>query len=151
MHWSFRSVRAPHFHYSYSSENSHITGYIDHAVKMHELPDEYLADAMPIAKRIALAQGVQDYNILQNNGSIAHQVCLTRHLFYLRTPSQHHRISIWIRTHGAVVGRDACPPPCYSEAACKRRGGSCDRLATVKARDRRTQGYLGRYQGKALV
>lgn len=38
------------------------------------LPDEYLADAMPIAKKIAIAQGVEDYNILQNNGRIAHQV-----------------------------------------------------------------------------
>jgi len=41
---------------------------------MHELPDEYLADAMPIAKKIAIAQGVENYNILQNNGRIAHQV-----------------------------------------------------------------------------
>ena len=38
------------------------------------LPDEYLADAMPIAKKIALAQGAENYNILQNNGRIAHQV-----------------------------------------------------------------------------
>lgn len=41
---------------------------------MHELPDEYLADAMPIAKKIAIAQRVENYNILQNNGRIAHQV-----------------------------------------------------------------------------
>ncbi|KAF9220256.1 HIT-like protein [Gyrodon lividus] len=45
----------------------------DHTVKMHELPDEYLADVMPIAKKIALAQGLDNYNILQNNGRIAHQ------------------------------------------------------------------------------
>jgi len=32
---------------------------------MHELPDEYLTDAMPIAKRIAAAQGLENYNILQ--------------------------------------------------------------------------------------
>ena len=32
---------------------------------MHELPDEYLADAMPIAKKIAIAQGAENYNILQ--------------------------------------------------------------------------------------
>ena len=41
---------------------------------MHELPDENLRDILPIAKRIAIAQGVPDYNILQNNGRIAHQV-----------------------------------------------------------------------------
>ena len=41
---------------------------------MHELPDENLRDILPIAKRIAIAQGTPDYNILQNNGRIAHQV-----------------------------------------------------------------------------
>ncbi|TFY52730.1 hypothetical protein EVG20_g10425, partial [Dentipellis fragilis] len=45
-----------------------------HAAKMHELPDEYLADALPIAKKIAIALGSENYNILQNNGRIAHQV-----------------------------------------------------------------------------
>jgi diadenosine tetraphosphate (Ap4A) HIT family hydrolase len=38
---------------------------IDHAAKLHELPDEYLADVMPIAKKIATAQGLENYNILQ--------------------------------------------------------------------------------------
>jgi hypothetical protein len=37
----------------------------DHTERMHELPDEYLADLMPIAKRIAVAQGLDNYNILQ--------------------------------------------------------------------------------------
>lgn len=46
---------------------------IDHAEKMHEVPDEYLADAMPIAKKIAVAIGSADYNILQ-----------VMHLFYCR-------------------------------------------------------------------
>ena len=47
------------------------------------MPDEYLADVLPIAKKIAIAQGVPDYNILQNNGKIAHQasqIRLLRHL-----------------------------------------------------------------------
>jgi diadenosine tetraphosphate (Ap4A) HIT family hydrolase len=34
---------------------------------MHELPDEYLADVMPVAKKIASAQGLENYNILQVN------------------------------------------------------------------------------------
>lgn len=37
----------------------------DHAEKMHQLPDEYLTDALPIAKKIALALGCENYNILQ--------------------------------------------------------------------------------------
>lgn len=53
--------------YSYG-EAPHLTDAIqqpDHAIKMHELPDEYLADALPIAKKIALAQGLDNYNFLQ--------------------------------------------------------------------------------------
>lgn len=38
---------------------------VDHAEKLHELPDEYLADALPLAKKIAIAQGAENYNILQ--------------------------------------------------------------------------------------
>lgn len=41
---------------------------------MHEVPDEYLRDALPLAKKIAIAQGTPNYNILQNNGRLAHQV-----------------------------------------------------------------------------
>ena len=39
--------------------------HLDHAEKMHELPDEYLAATLPIAKKLALAIGAENYNILQ--------------------------------------------------------------------------------------
>ncbi|KAF8895247.1 HIT-like protein [Infundibulicybe gibba] len=58
-----------------------------HAEKMHELPDEYLADAMPIAKKLALAQGLENYNILQNNGRIAHQVVDHVHFHVIPKPA----------------------------------------------------------------
>ena len=63
----------------------------DHAQKLYELSDEYLADAMPVAKKIAVAVGVVHYNVLQvrvvhtarcavdwvqNNGRNAHQACV---------------------------------------------------------------------------
>ena len=32
---------------------------------MHELPDEYLADAIALAKRIAIDQKLENYNIIQ--------------------------------------------------------------------------------------
>ncbi|TBU25122.1 HIT-like protein [Dichomitus squalens] len=44
-----------------------------HAEKFHEVPDEYLGDVLPAAKKIALALGAENYNLLQNNGRIAHQ------------------------------------------------------------------------------
>ncbi|KAH9970832.1 HIT-like protein [Lactifluus volemus] len=59
-----------------------------HAEKMHELPDEYLADALPVAKKIAAAQGVENYNILQNNGRIAHQFVDHVHFHVIPKPSE---------------------------------------------------------------
>jgi diadenosine tetraphosphate (Ap4A) HIT family hydrolase len=78
----------------------------DHAEKMHQLPDEYLADAMPVAKKIALALGAENYNVLQvrgiflfsflsfisppsgkNNGKIAHQVVPHVHFHVIPKPS----------------------------------------------------------------
>ena len=51
----------------------------EHAEKMHELSDDSLTDILVVAKKIALAQGVKNYNILQNNGKIAHQVVMHVH------------------------------------------------------------------------
>ena len=45
-----------------------------HAAQMHELPDEYLSDILPLAKKVAKATGAEQYNVLQNNGRLAHQV-----------------------------------------------------------------------------
>jgi len=44
-----------------------------HAVKMHEVPDEYLADVMALAKKVAIDHKLVDYNIIQNNGRLAYQ------------------------------------------------------------------------------
>lgn len=52
-----------------------------HGEKLHNIPDEYLAELLPMAKRIAVASKLdvsglegEGYNILQNNGTIAHQI-----------------------------------------------------------------------------
>lgn len=53
-----------------------------HGGKLHSVPDEFLADVLPIAKKLAKAleldtDGIDSpvgYNLLQNNGKIAHQV-----------------------------------------------------------------------------
>jgi hypothetical protein len=37
----------------------------DHGVKLHDVPDEYLVDTLTTAKKIAIAQGAENYNILQ--------------------------------------------------------------------------------------
>ena len=56
----------------------------EHAVKFHELSDDSLADLLPVAKKVALALGVKDYNILQNNGMTSRQ----RHLILGRIAHQ---------------------------------------------------------------
>ena len=55
---------------------------LDHAEKMHQLPDNYLADALPVAKRIAVALGAENYNILQVRKAPFHSmfVTLTAHV-----------------------------------------------------------------------
>ncbi|CCU99070.1 unnamed protein product [Malassezia sympodialis ATCC 42132] len=57
---------------------------------MHELPDDSLADILPVAKKVAIATGAAEYNVLQNNGRLAHQ------------PSQEK---------GLVVGWPSTQPP----------------------------------------
>jgi diadenosine tetraphosphate (Ap4A) HIT family hydrolase len=52
-----------------------------HAALLHEISDENLADILPVARKILLAcfgdngaSIIPPYNILQNNGRLAHQV-----------------------------------------------------------------------------
>jgi diadenosine tetraphosphate (Ap4A) HIT family hydrolase len=63
-----------------------------HAVKMHELSDASLADLMPVAKTVVNAlQQVDglctDYNILQNNGTAAHQEVMHVHFHIITKPN----------------------------------------------------------------
>ncbi|EMF08824.1 HIT-like protein [Sphaerulina musiva SO2202] len=48
-----------------------------HGEKLTDIPDEDLTELLPVAKKIASAlkttQNVENYNILQNNGALAHQ------------------------------------------------------------------------------
>ncbi|KAI9330795.1 HIT-like domain-containing protein [Zopfochytrium polystomum] len=44
-----------------------------HAEFMHQVPDADLADLLPVAKKVALALAPGAYNVLQNNGKLAHQ------------------------------------------------------------------------------
>ena len=44
-----------------------------HAQFMHQVDNQGLADILPAVKKVALALGPENYNILQNNGRLAHQ------------------------------------------------------------------------------
>ncbi|KAF9143375.1 Adenosine 5'-monophosphoramidase [Mortierella sp. GBA39] len=58
-----------------------------HAQFLHELPDSEMADLLPTAKKVALALGCKDYNILQNNGRIAHQAVDHVHFHVIPKPT----------------------------------------------------------------
>ncbi|KAI3402688.1 HNT1 [Candida oxycetoniae] len=53
-----------------------------HGAKLHNIPDEHLSDILPVMKKLTRALKLdqnntpdgEGYNILQNNGRIAHQV-----------------------------------------------------------------------------
>jgi diadenosine tetraphosphate (Ap4A) HIT family hydrolase len=52
-----------------------------HGAMLHDVPDEYLEELLPIAKKIAILQDLNvdspdgiGYNVLQNNARIAHQM-----------------------------------------------------------------------------
>lgn len=45
-----------------------------HGAKLTDIPDDSLHELLPVAKKIANAAGATNFNILQNNGRVAHQV-----------------------------------------------------------------------------
>ncbi|CDZ98438.1 hit family protein 1 [Phaffia rhodozyma] len=68
-----------------------------HAAKLHELPDNHLADILPLAKKLAIATGAVDYNILQNNGRNAHQVVDHVHFHVIPKPSESDESGLGIK------------------------------------------------------
>ncbi|KAI9314783.1 HIT-like domain-containing protein [Dichotomocladium elegans] len=60
-----------------------------HAEFFHQVPDEYLADLLPLARKVAIASGLEDgqYNVLQNNGPMAHQVVPHVHFHIIPKPN----------------------------------------------------------------
>jgi len=44
-----------------------------HGTKLTDIPDDALTEILPVVKRLAAASGAENYNVLQNNGRLAHQ------------------------------------------------------------------------------
>jgi len=44
-----------------------------HGAKLTDIPDDSLVEILPVVKKLITATGATDYNVLQNNGRIAHQ------------------------------------------------------------------------------
>ncbi|PFH47129.1 hypothetical protein AMATHDRAFT_77352 [Amanita thiersii Skay4041] len=59
-----------------------------HARTIADLPDEYLRDVGPMMKKVAMATGVENYNILQNNGRLAFQHVDHVHFHVIPKPNE---------------------------------------------------------------
>ena len=59
-----------------------------HAEKLHQVPDEELVEVLVCAKNLAIKAGVVDYNVLQNNGRIAHQIIMHVHFHLIPKPDR---------------------------------------------------------------
>ncbi|QPG73943.1 Adenosine 5'-monophosphoramidase [Brettanomyces nanus] len=65
-----------------------------HGAKLHNVPDEYLSDILPVTKKLVRALGLEidspegtGYNVLQNNGRIAHQYVDHVHFHLIPKPN----------------------------------------------------------------
>ncbi|CEG63743.1 hypothetical protein RMATCC62417_00844 [Rhizopus microsporus] len=65
-----------------------------HAEFMHQVPDDYLSEMMPIAKKIAAAGGYSQYNVLQNNGRLANQAVPHVHFHVIPKPDKETGLGI---------------------------------------------------------
>jgi len=65
-----------------------------HAEKVHELSPDTMADLGPVLAKVAKALNVPDYNILQNNGRLAHQEVKHVHFHIIPKPNEKEGLGI---------------------------------------------------------
>ncbi|BDD55622.1 Adenosine 5'-monophosphoramidase [Monascus purpureus] len=65
-----------------------------HGAKLIDIPDDTLTEILPIAKRIAKATGAENYNILQNNGRLAHQFVDHVHFHVIPKPNEEQGLGV---------------------------------------------------------
>ncbi|EMD00064.1 hypothetical protein BAUCODRAFT_30514 [Baudoinia panamericana UAMH 10762] len=72
-----------------------------HGAKLTDIPDEHLTELLPVASRIARASGAENFNILQNNGRIAHQMVDHVHVHMIPKPNEQEGLGInWPQQQG---------------------------------------------------
>jgi len=65
-----------------------------HGEKLVDIPNDELAEILPVAKKLVIATGAENYNILQNNGRIAHQEVDHVHFHMIPKPNAEEGMSI---------------------------------------------------------
>lgn len=65
-----------------------------HGAKLTDIPDDSLTELLPVAAKIARASGAEQYNILQNNGRMAHQQVDHVHFHMIPKPNEKEGLGI---------------------------------------------------------
>ncbi|KAF4974078.1 hypothetical protein FZEAL_8979 [Fusarium zealandicum] len=65
-----------------------------HGAKLADIPDEHLSEVLPTLKKLVKATGATNYNILQNNGTIAHQQVHHVHFHMIPKPNESEGLGI---------------------------------------------------------
>ncbi|KAL8797558.1 MAG: hypothetical protein Q9195_000375 [Heterodermia aff. obscurata] len=59
-----------------------------------DIPDDSLSEILPVAKKVAVASGAEQYNLLQNNGRLAHQIVDHVHFHVIPKPTPEEGLGI---------------------------------------------------------
>lgn len=61
---------------------------------MVDIPDDSLTELLPVVKKLAVASGAENYNVLQNNGRLAHQEVDHVHFHMIPKPNETEGLGI---------------------------------------------------------
>jgi diadenosine tetraphosphate (Ap4A) HIT family hydrolase len=65
-----------------------------HGAKLTDIPDDSLLEILQVTKKLAAASGAENYNILQNNGRLAHQEVDHVHFHMIPKPNESEGLGI---------------------------------------------------------
>ncbi|KAH8595177.1 HIT-like domain-containing protein [Bisporella sp. PMI_857] len=65
-----------------------------HGEKLADIPDDALSEILPVVKKLVLATGAENYNVLQNNGRLAHQEVGHVHFHMIPKPNETEGLGI---------------------------------------------------------
>jgi diadenosine tetraphosphate (Ap4A) HIT family hydrolase len=65
-----------------------------HGAKLTDIPDDSLVDILHVLKKIAVATGAENYNVLQNNGRLAHQEVDHVHFHLIPKPNEKEGLGV---------------------------------------------------------
>lgn len=103
-----------------------------HGKTVKDIPDEHLSKIVPALKRLAIASGEEDFNLLANAGTIAHQVSRAGQLFVRNLDSASANFAA-LTLFALPTGRPPPSLPFHTET--RRETGSRNWLAGNEARE----------------